>query len=88
LPADSCPGQFFFSALEGGGSGGSGADGDYGYSIDVLADGVPILTTGCLVNDSALANIPAGTLVLDYTVTASCLGGLIPGTWSVSATSP
>jgi hypothetical protein len=74
LPADSCPGQFFFSALEGGGSGGSGAGGDYGYSIDV--------------NDSSLANIPAGTLVLDYTVTASCLGGLIPGSWSVSATTP
>jgi hypothetical protein len=89
LPAGSCPGTFIVTAIEGGGSsGGSGASGDYGYSFDVTADGVPILNTACLVNDGAAAVIPAGTISLQYIVTASCVGGLIPGTWSVSATSP
>lgn len=92
LPPDSCPGTLLVGAAEaGGGSGGSGsggAGGDYGYSFDVLANGVPILSTGCLVNDGAFAAIPAGTTSLQYTVTASCVGGLVPGTWSILATSP
>ncbi len=87
LPAGSCPGTLIVTATEGGGSG-SGAGGDYGYSFDVTADGVAILNTGCLVNDGAAAAIPAGTLAVAYTVTASCVGGLIPGTWTISATSP
>lgn len=89
LPASSCPGTLIFTASEdsgeSGGSGGSGSHTDYGYSVDASADGVPIITSGCLVNDSAFGVIPAGTLSISYTVTAGCAGGSTPGSWSIQA---
>lgn len=88
LPAGSCPGTVHFTSAEAGGSGGSGGGSDYGYSVTVLADGVAILTSGCVVNDGSTGVIPAGALVLSYTVTAGCAGGAIPGSWSISATTP
>jgi hypothetical protein len=88
LPASSCPGTIIFSASEAGSSGGSGASSDYGYSAVVTADGVPILTTGCLVNNGAGGVIPAGTLSIGYTITAGCAGGTTPGSWIIQATCP
>jgi hypothetical protein len=87
-PAGSCPGTVTFSAAEAGGGGSGGGGTDYGYSAVVTANGVPILTTGCLVNAGAFGSIPAGTTVLAYTVTAGCAGGSTPGSWSLDFTSP
>lgn len=85
LPASSCPGTVIFTSTEGGGSGGGS---DYGYSAVITADGVPILTTGCLVNSGAGGVIPAGTLSVGYTVTAGCAGGSTPGSWLIQVTTP
>jgi hypothetical protein len=88
LAAGGCPGTVTFSCAEAGGGGSGGGGTDYGYSILVNADGVPILTSGCLVNSGAFAAIPANTLLLSYTVTAGCAGGSTLGSWSLNFTCP
>jgi hypothetical protein len=87
-PVGSCQGTVTFTATEFGGGRSGGGGSDYGYSVVVTANGVPILTTGCLVNSGAFGSIPLGTTVLAYTVTGGCSGGSVPGTWSLDFTSP
>lgn len=87
-PAGSCSGTVTFTATEFGGGRSGGGGSDYGYSAVVTANGVPILTTGCLVNSGAFGIVPAGTTVLAYTVIGGCAGGATPGTWALDFTSP
>jgi hypothetical protein len=46
-----------------------------GTSFVVKADGVAVLTTGCIVNTSQVAIIPPGTLNVHVDVVNNCLGG-------------
>lgn len=87
LPATACQGTVTFTSTEAGG-GRRGGSSDYGYSVVVTAGGVPILSSGCLVNSGAFGSVPLGTLLVAYTVTGGCSGGSTPGNWSISVTSP
>lgn len=93
LPASSCAGTLTVTGAEAGGGSGGGSGGgpppdNYGYSFTATADGVPFLTSGCLISDSTFASIPPGTLNVTVTVTTNCAGGTTPGSWSISVTSP
>lgn len=59
-----------------------GAD---GTSFVVKADGVAILTTGCIVNTGQSVAVPPGTANLEIIIVNNCLGGgRNPATWVVS----
>lgn len=89
LPVGSCAGTITVIGVEAD-AGGSAGDGlDYGYTFVVTANAVNILTSGCLVNDSAFATIPAGTTAVSITVTVNCRAqGAAPGNWTVQGTQP
>lgn len=70
LPANANPGTVTVTTLAG--VCGPGPD---GTSFVVKADGVTKLTTGCIVNTSQNASIPANTLIVHVDVTNNCLGG-------------
>jgi len=89
LPASACAGTITVIGVEAD-DGGSDGDGlDYGYDFVVTADGVPILSSGCLINDSAFAAIPPDTITVSITVTVDCMAqGADPGNWTVQGTQP
>lgn len=54
-----------------------------GTSFVVKADGVTILTTGCIVNNSQQVNVPLHTLVVHVDVVNNC-SGTNQATYSIS----
>lgn len=85
LPRRACAGTVTVTGMESGGCRGA----DYGYQFTISADGVAILTSGCLVNDSAFAAIPAGASLIQFLVMGGCSSPGAPvGSWQISLSAP